>query len=366
LSPSVRHIVEQPPCSTSTDLRPAAVVEAERLALGDVDAGERLCGGLCRPGALEVHVVGGADEDGEEVEQPIADDHGDGDEDLVAIEPMEATPRQLGVVPEPALALDVGPHEPPRHDGAEQQREVDDVRADHADSDVGRREVEEEAAAVGIHAEGREGAEPAAWPRRVEPLEERPEEASGEGLEEDGHLLLRLDGALRRVEAVDEVRGGGAARVGELVADDHDLAERDDGEEADEADEEEEGDDPAEGRLLDVDAGLGLVEAFGDLLAHAEDVGAEAAGEGDAGAGDDAGLHHRVLLPGERFREHAAPLQRRGPRLHEEEGQEPRRHVERRHDPGGQVELHHDEAQEQAQTRAHHHGTHRDLLRPRR
>jgi hypothetical protein len=89
-------------------------------------------------------------------------------------------------------------------------------------------------------------------------------------------------------------------------------------------------------------------------------------GECDAGAGDDTRLHHGVLLPRERLGEDAAPLQAAGPRLHQEEGQQPRRHVQRRHDPRRQVQLHHDEAQEQPQRRAHHHRTHRDLLRPRR
>jgi hypothetical protein len=257
-----------------SNLRPASVVEAERLPLVAVDAGERL--GLRRPPPLEVHVVGRPDEDGEEVEEAVADDHGDGDEDLVSVEAVEAAPGQLGVVPEAPLALDVGPHDAPRHDGPQQQREVDDVGADHAHADVGGGEVEVEAAAVGLHAEGGEGAEAAAGAAGVEPLEERPEEAADEGLEEDGHLLLRLDGALRRVEAVDQVRRRGAAGVRQLVADDHDLSQRHDGEEPHEADQEQERDQATQRRLLHVDARLGLVEALRDLLAHPEDVSPEA------------------------------------------------------------------------------------------
>ena len=115
----------------------------------------------------------------------------------------------------------------------------------------------------------------------------------------DRHRLLVLPclfGAVRRVDAVDEVRRGHAGGEREVVPDDEAVPEGHDGEDADEAGEEEERHEPADLGLHDVAAAVPGAAVHGRGPAHRQDVGAETAGVGDVGAGDDEGLDHGVLL----------------------------------------------------------------------
>lgn len=178
-----------------------------------------------------------------------------------------------------------------------------------------------------------------------------------------------------------------------------------DDEEAGEADEEEEGHRPTERRLADVRTGaVRGARLLRRLPVHPEKIRPEATllhaaaastavllthgdggttttrrgyhepGEPDrvrtavchAGAGDDAGLHHGVLLAGEGTVRHAHLAQQARPRLEEEEPQQGRRDVERRDDPRREHQVHHHAAERRAQREARRQGAPRHLLRPRR
>ena len=86
--------------------------------------------------------------------------------------------------------------------------------------------------------------------------------------------------------------------------------------------------------------------------------------KGDSGGGDNAGLDNSVFLSGEGQPQEARLAQELGPSLDEEEAQETSRDIKGRYNTCGEVEFHHYEAEQYAQHKAHHKGSHCQLLPP--
>ncbi|CAH9147598.1 unnamed protein product [Cuscuta epithymum] len=235
----------------------------------------------------------------DEVEEPISEHHGNSEEDAVALDAVEAGRREVGGVPYPFLGFNPRPQNPPRNNGADEQGDVDHVRTEHSDADVGGGEVKVESFGVCFEPESGKAGEPTIVSAGEEPLKAGEEEAEGRGFEQGGNLFLGQDGAFRGVEAVDEVRRGGAARVREFELQNHQLPEQDNGEESDEADGEQERRHPPNGERFHVVRGVPDLRLVGDSRDHPEHVTGGAAAECDAGGRHHARLHHRVLLPGE-------------------------------------------------------------------
>nr|GLL31876.1 uncharacterized protein LOC21412289 [Ipomoea trifida] len=86
----------------------------------------------------------------------------------------------------------------------------------------------------------------------------------------------------------------------------------------------------------------------------------------DAGGSNDAGLNNGVLLPSERLDDEPHPVESGGPELDHTEREQSGGDVERRNHAGGEIELTDDEVEHHTQHEASHHGSHRQLLLPRR
>src|SRR4051812_9560721 len=102
---------------------------------------------------------------------------------------MEAAGGKITSVPMTLLGLDHGPHDTPREDGPNKQRNVDHVRADHANTNVSGREVKVEPACIGLWPERREATKPTVISSRVKPLEPGKHKAEGEALHQQTNLL---------------------------------------------------------------------------------------------------------------------------------------------------------------------------------
>lgn len=76
---------------------------------------------------------------------------------------------------------------------------------------------------VGLEAKCRKTVEAAVAATAVEPLKERPDEATGQRFEKNRDLFTGELGSLRCVEAVDQVRCGCSTWVSELVTKNHYL-----------------------------------------------------------------------------------------------------------------------------------------------
>lgn len=68
--------------------------------------------GLGRVVEFRADVVGAAEQE-DELEEAVAKDHGDGDENFVAVEAKQAVFFEIGVVPLAFLGGDVRPQDPP-------------------------------------------------------------------------------------------------------------------------------------------------------------------------------------------------------------------------------------------------------------
>ena len=147
---------------------------------------------------------------------------------------------------------------------------------------------------------------------------------------------------------------------------DGDLGQWERDEQAGEAGEEAEGHHLAEMQRVHVVARAWAAGRFRHGRRHGRQEGREAAVERERGAGDDAGLHHNVLLAGEGLGGHAAAAHQPRPRADREEAHQARRHVEGRHQADGQPHPHRHEAEHGADEHARRHRTHRHLPPPRR